>query len=96
MKKKQKSAAIGFIFITLLIDITGWGIIIPVVPKLIQELIHADVSEAARYGGWLSTLYAVMQFLFAAVVYQFWSLVIELTFVKSNDTYEESSRQSSR
>ncbi len=68
MKSNKKSAAIGFIFITLLIDITGWGIIIPVVPKLIQELIHADVSEAARYGGWLSTLYAVMQFLFAAVL----------------------------
>lgn len=68
MKKNQKSAAIGFIFITLLIDITGWGIIIPVIPKLIQELIHADVSEAARYGGWLGTLYAVMQFLFAAVL----------------------------
>lgn len=68
MKTNQKSAAIGFIFITLLIDITGWGIIIPVIPKLIQELIHADVSEAARYGGWLGTLYAVMQFLFAAVL----------------------------
>jgi DHA1 family tetracycline resistance protein-like MFS transporter len=54
MKQNQKSAAIGFIFITLLIDITGWGIIIPVVPKLIEELIHADISEAAKYGGWLS------------------------------------------
>jgi uncharacterized protein YqgC (DUF456 family) len=40
MRQNQKSAAIGFIFITLLIDITGWGIIIPVVPKLIEELIQ--------------------------------------------------------
>ena len=48
MKQNQKSAAIGFIFITLLIDITGWGIIIPVVPRLIEELIQADVSEAAK------------------------------------------------
>ena len=39
MKKNQKQAAIGFIFITMLIDITGWGIIIPVIPKLIKELI---------------------------------------------------------
>ena len=46
MKQNQKSAAIGFIFITLLIDITGWGIIIPVVPKLIEELIHAEQSMA--------------------------------------------------
>lgn len=68
MKSKQKSAAIGFIFITLLIDITGWGIVIPVVPKLIEELINADISEAAKYGGWLSFLYAAMQFLFAPVL----------------------------
>jgi len=53
MKIATKKAAIGFIFVTLLIDITGWGIILPVVPKLIQELIHADISEAATYGGWL-------------------------------------------
>jgi DHA1 family tetracycline resistance protein-like MFS transporter len=52
MENSKKKAAIGFIFITLLIDITGWGIIIPVVPKLIEELIHADISEAAKYGGW--------------------------------------------
>ena len=42
MKKTEKKAAIGFIFLTLVIDITGWGIIIPVIPKLIQELIHGD------------------------------------------------------
>lgn len=68
MKKTQKSAAIGFIFITLLIDITGWGIIIPVVPKLIEELIHANVSEAAKYGGWLSFAYAFIQFVFSPLV----------------------------
>lgn len=68
MKKNQKSAAIGFIFITLLIDITGWGIVIPVVPKLIEELIQADISEAAKYGGWLSFLYAFMQFAFAPIL----------------------------
>lgn len=69
MKKKQKSAAIGFIFITLLIDITGWGIVIPVVPKLIQELIdNPDLSVASQYGGWLSFAYAGMQFVFASVL----------------------------
>ena len=69
MKKQQKSAAIGFIFITLLIDITGWGIVIPVVPKLIQELIHnPDLSVASQYGGWLSFSYAGMQFIFASVL----------------------------
>ncbi len=68
MTKQTKSAAIGFIFITLLIDITGWGIIIPVVPKLIEELIGGDVSTASKYGGWLSFAYATTQFIFASVV----------------------------
>lgn len=68
MKKNQKQAAIGFIFITMLIDITGWGIIIPVIPKLIQELIHGDVSEAAKIGGWLTFAYAITQFVFAPIV----------------------------
>lgn len=68
MKSNQKSAAVGFIFVTLLIDITGWGIVIPVVPKLIEELINADISEAAKYGGWLSFLYAFMQFVFAPIL----------------------------
>lgn len=58
----------GFIFITLLIDITGWGIILPVVPKLIKELIHGDISEAAQYGGWLGFAYAFTQFIFSPLV----------------------------
>lgn len=68
MKKEKKSAAIGFIFITMLIDITGWGIIIPVIPKLISELIQGDISEAAKYGGWLGFAFAFTQFLFAPLV----------------------------
>lgn len=68
MENTKKKSAIGFIFITLLIDITGWGIIIPVVPTLIKELIHGDISLASKYGGWLSFLYASMQFLFASVL----------------------------
>ncbi len=68
MSSKKKSAAIGFIFITMLIDITGWGIIIPVIPKLIQELIHDDVSEAAKIGGWIAFAYAITQFIFAPII----------------------------
>ena len=66
--RDKKQAALGFIFITLLLDVTGWGIIIPVMPKLIEELIHGNVSEAATYGGWLNASYAVMQLLFAPVL----------------------------
>jgi len=68
MSTNKKTAAIGFIFITMLIDITGWGIIIPVIPKLIKELIHGDISEAAKYGGWLTFAYAITQFLFAPLI----------------------------
>ncbi len=63
-----RKAALGFIFITLLIDITGWGLIIPVFPKLIEELTNADISTITRYGGWLTVAYAIMQFLFAPVM----------------------------
>lgn len=68
MKQSKKQAAIGFIFITLIIDITGWGIIIPVIPKLIKELIHGDISEAAKIGGWLTFAYAITQFICAPLV----------------------------
>lgn len=68
MKQNKKQAAIGFIFITMLIDITGWGIIIPVIPKLIKELINGDISEAAKYGGWLTFAYAFTQFIFAPLI----------------------------
>jgi DHA1 family tetracycline resistance protein-like MFS transporter len=65
--KNQKNALL-FIFITLLIDCTGIGIIIPVTPKLIQELIGGDISEASKYGGWLAFAYGIMQFLFSSVL----------------------------
>ena len=64
----SRKAAMGFIFITLLIDITGLGLIIPVFPKLIEELIHGNLSQASQWGGWLTFAYALMQFLFAPVL----------------------------
>ncbi|WP_019947282.1 TCR/Tet family MFS transporter [Hymenobacter aerophilus] len=61
-------SALTFIFITLLLDVTGIGIIIPVIPKLIQHLNGGSVSEAAQVGGWLVFAYAAMQFLFSPVL----------------------------
>lgn len=59
----------GFIFITLLIDVTGFGVIIPVMPQLIEQLLGVDdISKASQYGGWLTFAYAFMQFLFAPVL----------------------------
>ncbi len=64
-----KKAAVGFIFFTLVIDIAGLGIIIPVIPQLIEGLLHTqDLSKAALYGGWMTFLYATMQFLFAPLI----------------------------
>ena len=65
---RNQKAAIGFIFITVLIDIIGLGIIIPVIPSLIGELIGGTTSQAAVYGGWLLFSYAFFQFLFAPIL----------------------------
>lgn len=65
---KKRNAALIFIFITLLIDITGIGIIVPVVPRLIQDLTGEGLSNAALYGGWLMFIYSVMQFVFSPIL----------------------------
>lgn len=67
MANKRK-AATGFIFITLMLDVTGLGLILPVLPKLILQLIEGDISDASRYGGLLTFTYAIIQFLFAPVL----------------------------
>ncbi|QHL89250.1 MFS transporter [Nibribacter ruber] len=64
----NRKAALGFIFVTLLIDVIGFGIIIPVLPKLIAELINGDLSQASLYGGWLMFAFSVSQFLFSPVL----------------------------
>ena len=64
----NRKAALGFIFITVLIDVIGFGIIIPVIPKLIAELTGGSISEAAKYGGWLMFAFSIMQFIFAPIL----------------------------
>lgn len=58
----------GFIFITVLVDVIGWGLIIPVMPTLIAQLKGIPVNEASKDGGWLIVVYATMQFVFAPVL----------------------------
>jgi MFS transporter, DHA1 family, tetracycline resistance protein len=65
---KDRKAAVGFIFITLLIDVMGWGLIIPVMPDLIAQLKNISINEASPYGAWLLSAYAITQFLFAPVI----------------------------
>ncbi|MGN6567662.1 MAG: TCR/Tet family MFS transporter [Flavipsychrobacter sp.] len=64
----KRTNALGFIFITILIDVIGLGIIIPVFPKLIQGLTGASLSQASTIGGWLSVVYAFMQFLCSPIL----------------------------
>lgn len=64
----SKKAGVGFIFVTLLIDVMGWGLIIPVMPRLISELKHISVNEASSYGALLIFAYSATQFLFAPLV----------------------------
>jgi DHA1 family tetracycline resistance protein-like MFS transporter len=60
--------ALAFIFITMLVDTIGLGIILPITPKLIAELTGQGISEAARWGGWLFFAYALMQFFCAPAI----------------------------
>jgi DHA1 family tetracycline resistance protein-like MFS transporter len=64
----KRPAALAFIFVTILIDVIGIGVIIPVLPTLIEQLTGEGVSQASRYAGWLSFAYAAAQFFFAPVM----------------------------
>ena len=60
--------AITFVFITVLLDMIGFGIIIPVLPSLIMDITGESLSSAAPFNGYLLTAYAALQFLFAPVL----------------------------
>ncbi len=62
--KTKGPTGLGFIFVTLLLDVMGVGLIIPILPQLVQAL-TADPTAAARYYGALFTVFTLMQFLFA-------------------------------
>ena len=64
----NQRAALGFVFVVVLIDMLGFGLVIPVLPGLIMHLAHVQISTAAAYAGWLSAGYALMQFVSAPVM----------------------------
>lgn len=53
-----------FVLVTIVLDAMGIGLIMPVMPELIMEVGHADLSGAAVWGGLMATAFAVMQFIF--------------------------------
>ena len=62
---KVRKAAVNFIFITVLIDVIGFGIIIPVLPDLLSEMMDIGINDASKYGGYLLFAFAIPQFLFS-------------------------------
>jgi len=65
---KSNKTALLFIFITILVDVIGIGIILPIIPDLIMELMGEGNHMAIIYGMWLTTAFAGMQFLFSPVL----------------------------
>lgn len=65
---KSRKSALLFIFVTILVDVIGIGIILPIIPDLIMELTGEGTAMAVIYGMWLTTAFAGMQFLFSPVL----------------------------
>ncbi|MDP2136354.1 MAG: TCR/Tet family MFS transporter [Candidatus Didemnitutus sp.] len=57
-----RSPAIGFIFVTLVLAVVGFGLLIPVLPRLVVEMQGGDFTEGAHAYGWIVSIYAFMQF----------------------------------
>jgi len=63
-----RGAAVAFIFVTILLDTLALGLIIPVLPKLIESFVDNDTASAARMFGVFGTAWAVMQFFFSPIL----------------------------
>ena len=57
-----RAPAIGFIFVTVVLAIVGFGLLIPVLPKLIVQFQGGDLTAGSHTYGWLVGIYALMQF----------------------------------
>ena len=60
-------AAAAFIFVTILLDMLATGIVIPILPKLVESFASNDTAQAARIFGLFGTVWALMQFIFSPV-----------------------------
>lgn len=58
----RRRAALIFIFITVLIDVLSFGVIIPVLPDLVRQFTGGDYAAAAGWIGWFGFLFAAIQF----------------------------------
>jgi DHA1 family tetracycline resistance protein-like MFS transporter len=63
-----RGAAVAFIFVTILLDTLAMGVVIPVLPKLVQSFVNNDTASAARIFGLFGTAWALMQFFFSPIL----------------------------
>ncbi|MFB9262573.1 TCR/Tet family MFS transporter [Bradyrhizobium erythrophlei] len=61
-ERPVRGAAVIFIFVTILLDTLALGIVIPILPKLIESFVNNDTAHAARIFGLFGTIWALMQF----------------------------------
>lgn len=61
-------AAFGFIFVTVLLDMMALGVVIPVLPKLVEGFLDNDTAAAAKWFGLFGTAWALMQFFFSPLL----------------------------
>jgi DHA1 family tetracycline resistance protein-like MFS transporter len=66
--KPPRGAAVVFIFVTILLDMFALGLIMPVLPKLVESFVDNDTASAARIFGLFGTAWALMQFFFSPVL----------------------------
>jgi DHA1 family tetracycline resistance protein-like MFS transporter len=59
---------VGFIFVTLVLSIVGFGLLIPVLPKLIKEFQGGDFTTGSYSFGWIVSIYALMQFICSPIL----------------------------
>jgi len=64
MARQPGRFAVIFVFITVFLDMVGFGLVMPVLPRLIEEVSGSDLAGASIWGGWLFFAYGGMQFLF--------------------------------
>jgi len=64
----SQKPALGFIFVTLFLDILGIGLIVPVLPDLVKSFRGNNVADAASMVGWLTSVFALMQFVCAPIL----------------------------
>jgi len=64
----KRHAALGFIFVTVLLDMVSFGMVAPLLPKLISDFLHGNTARASEYIGLFTTTWAFMQFIFAPVL----------------------------